>query len=81
VGLGDRQILLRRRRCERHGGVHICSDSVGKSARISAVVAPSARLASTVRSVTLVPLSGLTPEAIIEELPDLQLEDVPACLR
>ena len=25
--------------------------------------------------------SGLTPEAIVEELPDLQLEDVSACLR
>lgn len=25
--------------------------------------------------------SGLTPEAVIEEMPDLQLEDVSACLR
>jgi len=25
--------------------------------------------------------SGLTPEAIIKELPDLELEDVSACLR
>jgi hypothetical protein len=37
------------------------SDSVGKSARISAVVAPSARLASTVRSVTRVPLKTGSP--------------------
>jgi len=37
------------------------SERVGKSARISAVVAPSARLASTVLSVTRVPLKTGSP--------------------
>src|SRR5207248_3111355 len=37
------------------------SDNVGKSARISRVVAPSARLASTVLKVTRVPLNTGSP--------------------
>ena len=40
------------------------SDNVGKSARISVVVAPSARLASTVLSVTRVPFRIGSPPTI-----------------